>query len=514
MQEQKRFWGLSSTGLVILIAAIVKFAIHLYYAPGYGFFSDELYTIAMSRHLAFGYVDLPPLVPALVALSRAVLGESLFALHIFPALAGSVTLVFIGLITKEFGGKPFAVALSALTFIAVPIWLGVNSIFCYDGIDQLVLSAFLYVLVRFLKTGDRKLWLWLGGIAGIACMTKMTIPFFGPGFLIALLISEHRKDLLTPWPWLGALICLAVVSPYLIWQYTNGWPTFEYWTGYGTVRVYQASVPQYFLNLLIYMNPLLLPLWLAGLYRIFRRLDGTKYTFLGLMFFVTLVLMFLMHTPARMLSALFMPLVASGSVLVEELLDKVRWGIVLKGAAAAYLLVVGILAILISLPVLPIDSNTALIEALIPPNVFIKEFAGVTSSFSPLLDGRLRWEELAQDVAGVYDELPPADQATAGVYADFYMAAGAIDQYGPEYGLPHAVSGHLTYYLWGPGYSWDVMIIVTDQSNEMEVFFDDCELAAEARYDYGRPTGHPNIYVCREPKVSADAIWSSAKSYR
>ncbi len=122
MQDRKYF-GLSSVSLVLILGALVKFAIHLYYAPGYGLFFDELYTIALSRHLAFGYVDLPPLVPALVALSRLLLGESFFAMHIVPALAGSGTLVLVCLITKEFGGKTFAVALSALAFIVVPFWL-------------------------------------------------------------------------------------------------------------------------------------------------------------------------------------------------------------------------------------------------------------------------------------------------------------------------------------------------------------------------------------------------------
>lgn len=130
MKEQKNIFGLSSTIIVIILGAIVKFALHLYSAPGYGFFGDELYTIALSRHLAFGYVDLPPLVPALVALSRALLGDSLFADHILPALAGAATLVFVGLITRKFGGKTFAVLLGVLGFIAVPIWLGVDSIFC------------------------------------------------------------------------------------------------------------------------------------------------------------------------------------------------------------------------------------------------------------------------------------------------------------------------------------------------------------------------------------------------
>ena len=325
MQNLTKRIKLSSVTWVIILGALLKFSLHLIYAPGYGLFFDELYTIALSRHLAFGYVDLPPLVPALVALSRALLGESPLAMHILPALAGAGTLVFVCLIAKEFGGRTFAVALSALAFIVVPLWLMFDSIFGYDSLDQLVLAGFLYTLIRFLRSGNRKLWILLGLIAGIACLTKMTILFLGPGFLVALLISKYRKDLITPWPWLGAVLCLILVSPYLLWQIANHWPTLEYWINYGTYRVYKASPSQYFMNILAFMNPLLLPLWVAGLYRIFRRLNGVNYGFLGLLFLFTLALMFYFHASVRMLGEVFIPLIAASAVFLEEILAGARW---------------------------------------------------------------------------------------------------------------------------------------------------------------------------------------------
>lgn len=512
MPNRIRLFELSRASLVIIMGASVKFAVHLYSAPGYGFFFDELYTIALSRHLAFGYVDLPPLVPALVALSRALLGESLFALRIFPALAGSAALVFVCLITREFGGKTFAVLLSVLGFIAVPLWLSLDSIFCYDAFDQLVLAAFLYVLVRFLRSGNRRLWLLLGLIAGIACLTKMTILFLGPGFLVALLISKYHRDLLTPWPWLGAAICVVIVSPYLLWQFANHWPTLEYWTNYGTFRVYRASLSEYLTNLLVYMGTLLLPLWLVGLYRIFRRLDGVDYSYLGLLFGLTLALMFMLHASTRMLAELFMPLLAASAVFVEELSARVRWGGWIRAGVVIYLLIAGVLSVLTSLPILPIDRVQAIADTLEPLNPPIKEFRGMTFSTSPILSGRLGWEELVQDVAEVYHELPQKDRAIAGIYADWYSPAGAIDELGPKYGLPHAVSGVLTYYLWGPGYSWEVMIIVANRTNILSVFFDRCEPMGVTQRDYVGSTRF-YFFVCREPKVPVDTIWSSVKSF-
>ncbi len=507
--------SISSVTLAIIISAVLKFALHLYMAPGYSFFGDELYTIALSKHLAFGYVDLPPLVPALMALSRALLGESLLAYRIVPALAGSVTLVFVCLITREFGGKTFAVALSALGFIVTPIWLGADSIFCYDSIDQMVLAGFLYVLVRFLRTGNRRLWLLLGVIAGIACNTKMTLPFLGPGFLIALLVSKYRKDLLTPLPWLGAAICLLMLAPYLLWQSANDFPTLAYWTTYGTARVYQASPAQYLINVLVYMNPFLLPLWIMGLFRIFRRMDGVNYGFLGILFLVTLGLMFVLHASARMLAELFIPLLAAGAVFVEELSSGLRWEKGMKAAMAAYILVVGIYTVPASLPVLTPLQQKAFTETFMPYPLTVKEFNGMNfSTTSPALMGRLGWEELVRDVVVVYEDLPAEDRAVAGIYADSYMPAGAIDQLGPRYGLPHAVSGNLTYYLWGPGYSWEVMILITGRTNNTAVFFDKCELKTVSKRGENAMGGDLYIHLCRKPKVPPDVIWSSMESYR
>ncbi|MCL4271314.1 MAG: glycosyltransferase family 39 protein [Anaerolineales bacterium] len=514
MQEQKYTFGLSSVTLVIILGATAKFVLHMFTAPGYGFFSDELYTIALSRHLAFGYVDLPPLVPAMVALSRALLGESLFALHIFPAFAGSVTLVFVCLITKEFGGRAFAVGLSALGFIVVPFWLAIDSIFCYDSVDQMVLASFLYVLVRFLRTGDRRLWILLGLIAGIACMTKMTLLFLGPGFLIALLISKYRRDLLTPCPWLGALTCVIIVSPYLFWQAINHWPTLEYWTSYGTQRVYQATLLEYLTNLFMYMGVLLLPLWILGLYRIWRRLNGVDYSFLGVLFVNTFVLMFVLHTSTRMLAELFVPLLAASAVFMEEMFMGLRWERWMKAGAVAYLVAVGVVVIPLSLPILPMDATAKFADTFKPLYRPVKEFNGVTFVHSPLLSGRLGWEELVREVGGVYDALPEAERTVAGIYTDWYMSAGAIDQLGPQYGLPHAVSGSLTYYLWGPGYSWDVMIIVSEHPNTVALFFDECELKGTVQHQYDPPVGRPTILVCRSPKVSPDVFWPNMKSYR
>jgi 4-amino-4-deoxy-L-arabinose transferase-like glycosyltransferase len=536
MQNRKFTLKLSSTGLVILAAALVKFGIHLYTAPGYTFFIDEFYTAALSRHLAFGYVDLPPLVPALMALSRALLGESLLAMHIFPALAGAFTLVFICLITREFGGKTFAVALSALGFMGGTLWLSLDSIFAYDSIDQLVLAGFLFAMARFLRTGNRRLWIVIGLLAGLALNTKMTLLFMGPGFLAGLLISKYRRDLLTRWPWLGAGLCVLLITPYLLWQAANGWPTLEYWTAYGSARVYQISLQQYFINILVFMSPFLLPLWVAGLYRIFRPFGGTDkvpstapkskiwidnlpYAFFGILFLVTLVLLFSLHASIRLLAASFIPLVAAGAVFYEELISRITaripWQSLAQAAALLYLAAAVAINAPVCLPIFPIDSLPGYTKILRPLYQSTREFNGEINSLPMMLAGRLGWDQIVEQAAQVYNELPEEDRAVAGVYTDWYWTAGAVDMLGPRYGLPHAVSGSLTYYLWGPGYSWDVMLLITSRTNPMSVFFETCENKGQVRFDSEYLEFYSvHLFVCRQPKVPAETIWSSAKLYR
>jgi hypothetical protein len=231
---------------------------------------------------------------------------------------------------------------------------------------------------------------------------------------------------------------------------------------------------------------------------------------LGLLFLFTLALMFYLHASVRMLAELFVPLIAASAVFVEEKLSGARWKIGVRALPVADLLAAGVFVMPTSLPILPIDSVYNLPGSAKYWYQSIREF-NAGNSYAPLiLTGRLGWDGFVRDVADVYDQLPPEDRAVAGIYTDWYFTASAVDMYGPQYGLPHAVSGSLTYYLWGPGYSWDVMVIVTGRTNILSVFFDEC--AQKAVSDHASLSQY-YIYVCKKPKLPASVIWSSQKNY-
>jgi hypothetical protein len=306
---------------------------------------------------------------------------------------------------------------------------------------------------------------------------------------------------------------------YLLWQVANHWPTLEYWFNYGMLRLRPATVPEYAVDIFFAMNPALLPVYAIGLWRIFRRFGKTNFSFLGVMFLATLVLLFSLHAKTWMLAELFMPLIAAGAVGVEEMTAGRDWGKILRPALVTVLVAGGLLVAPASLPILPVESLPTYADKFEFLYNSSKVFNMTPSDYPINLSLRIGWEDLVSKVADVYNELPPEERKVAGIYTNWYAPASAIDHVGPRYGLPHAVSGHLTYYLWGPGYSWDVMIILTNgiigiDTNLMSLFFQECELKGRVFNPYSIPLNQLNIYVCRKPLLSPEEIWQHMETYQ
>jgi hypothetical protein len=224
--------------------------------------------------------------------------------------------------------------------------------------------------------------------------------------------------------------------------------------------------------------------------------------------------MFVLHASVRQLIALFMPLLAAGAVFTEEMVSKIRWKKPALVVVFGYLAVVGALNITMTLPILPASKFPPLADKYGALSRDLREFNGGQSYYPITYKGRLGWTHIVAELADVYYSLPEEEQEIAGIYTDWYTYAGAVDQIGPQYGLPHAVSGHLTYYLWGPGYSWDVMILLAGRSNNMLMFFDHCEQSAVVTGVMAVSEDELYIYTCKGARLPAETIWSSAKSYR
>ncbi|HEY8743369.1 MAG TPA: glycosyltransferase family 39 protein, partial [Chloroflexota bacterium] len=276
--------GWIDTNALLVALALIDFVAHLLVAGYYGYFRDELYYIAGGRHLAFGYVDFPPMIAVLAALMDALTADNLIAIHVVSAFAGSCLVVVAGLMARELGGGRFAQVLAALAALVTLVFMATASIFSMDILDALWWALAALIILRLLSRQQPKLWLLFGVVAGVGLLTKLTMLFFGFALVIGLLLTPSRTYFRTRWFWLGGLIAVAMLLPYAAWNAANGFPTLEFWRHYGGLT---GGGPVSFLaNQIVTLNPLTLPLTIAGLVFYFRAPDGKPYRMLGWTFAV------------------------------------------------------------------------------------------------------------------------------------------------------------------------------------------------------------------------------------
>src|ERR1700688_1235646 len=216
------------TGMtVIWVIALAKFLFHLYFNNRYGYFRDEFDYTSCGDHLAWGYVDQPPLIPFLIHISRAVLGDSLRALRFIPALASSLLVVQAALIARELGGKRFALLLSAVTVAIAPQYLSNGSLLGTNCLEPNLWMGCAYFVILAIKRDDPRYWLWFGIIAGIGMEEKYSIALLGFGSVVGVLVTEQRRVFLNKWIWLGGLAAFLIFLPNLLWNIHYHWPFVE-----------------------------------------------------------------------------------------------------------------------------------------------------------------------------------------------------------------------------------------------------------------------------------------------
>jgi len=511
---------------IVLLLAACKLVLHLATTGhfGYGFFVDELYFLACSEHLAWGFVDMPPLFPAVTALIRAVFGDSLFAIRLLPALSGAALVLMTGLMARDLGGRRFAQGIAALAVLTAPLWLILHSIHTMNELEQLFWTGAAWVVIRILRADpDRPLessrgWLLLGVICGLGMLNKHSMAFFGVALVAGLLLTPARRALRSPWLWLGGAVAVLIYLPNLVWDVRHHFPHFEMLANIKADGRDVALNPlQFMVQQIIFFNPLAFPLWLGGLGWFLFGKEGRRWRVLGITYLGILLEMFVLDGRPYYPAPAYPMLLAAGGVALERWLDRrqeTRRSWRFAGPAyAAVLAVSGVVLAPIFVPLLPPETLIRYSQALgiTQPRIETHRMGPLPQ----LMADRFGWPEMAREVARIYHSLPPADQAKAAIFGQNYGQAGAIDHFGPALGLPKAISGHLTYYLWGPrGYTGEVMIVLDDNRETLEKLFEHVELAGHVSHPYSMPYQHFDVYVCRGLRGSMAELWPRVKQYK
>lgn len=482
--------------------ALAKLALHLAAAGVYGFFIDELYFLACGEHLAWGYVDFPPLTAVQAWLARHLFGDSAYAIRLFPALAGAGLVLVAGAMARRLGGGRFAQALAALCVLVAPVYLAFSTYLSMNPVDALVWAGCAYVVLRMAQTGDTRLWLAFGLLAGIGLLNKHTMLVYGFAVVVGLLLTPQRRLLASPWLLAGGLLAAAIAAPNALWELRHGFPHAELIANIEkSGRDGRMGFLAFWQSELLFLNPLAAPVWIAGLAGLFFSRTLAVARPLGWAFVVAIACLFA-TTPGSHKSyyaaAAYPILIAAGAVVLE----RATTGRVVRRGRLAYagaLAAAGVLIAPSVVPLLPAETYLRYARATGIGQPRLENRA--TNAMPQLFADRFGWPEMVGTVARVYGSLPADERARTGIFANDFGQAGAIDFYGPRLGLPKAISGHLTYWYWGPrDYTGESLIVLGERREELEREFEEVRAMAEVGHPYAMRQEHFTVFLCRRPR--------------
>ena len=497
-----------AVGVMAALCA-AKLLLHLFTSVRhYGYFRDELYYLDMARHLDWGYVDAAPLI-AVYAKVALLMGGSLGALRILPALAGTALIALTMLIARELGGGRYAQLLAGTAILLCPAILMTDSLLTMNAFEPLFWMGCIWVIARILRTGDSRLWLWFGVLAGLGLENKHSTLSFGFAVTLALLMTHHRREFARQWIWIAGAIALAIFLPNLIWQIRHHFPTIE---DLANVRREGKNVvlgPLAFVKeQIIDMHPILLPVWLSGLVWFLR---DRRWRVLGLTFVAFFVLMEVAHGKNYYVFPIYPMLFAGGAVAIDRTIER-RLGnraVLVRTTACAAVVAIILLA---ALPAIP------LVTWMLPPERLLAYQSAI--GFKPAkaevhhesllpqpIADQFGWPEMVREVAAIYNSLPPDERAQTGIWAGNYGEAGAINQFGPGYGLPRAYSRHQNHWFWGPPPQVYKNLIVIQW--RFEDVRDNCTSfqAFEHYQRFGMDEENATMYLCRGATFDIQKIW-------
>jgi dolichyl-phosphate-mannose-protein mannosyltransferase len=502
------------------LIALGYFLLHLLTASRYGYFRDALYYVACSEHLDWGYVDHPPLIVLFAWIARHTFGVSLPALLLWPALAGAARIVLTAAFARELGAHRFGVAL-AVVLAAVPgVWQVIDHQFAMNAFEPLFWTGGAYVLLRMIKTGNHRLWLAFGAIAGLGLENKYSIVVFAFALLAGLLLTSERKLLFTPWLLAGGAVALLLFLPNLLWNIRHQWPFLE------LVHNIRASgkdivLPPvaFFLQQALIMSPATLPFWLGGLFFYLFSRGAKPFRAFGWAFVITVTFFLVLHGKNYYSAPVYPIVLAAGAVAVDRFFAGPRFAphtrlrSVAQPAVFAWLVAGMLLLLPVTLPVLPVETYLHY-QSHLPFEIPRSENSHKGAALPQHYADEFGWEEMVAAVARVYDSLPPEDRAKTAILASNYGQAAAIDFFGSKHGLPKSICAHQSYFLWGPrNYTGEIVIRVGEPIENVRPSYQSAVLAATLDNPYALSYETRPILLCRGLKTNLQTVWPKLKNW-
>jgi 4-amino-4-deoxy-L-arabinose transferase-like glycosyltransferase len=490
---------------VLAVFGLGVIALHCAVNGQYGFHRDELLSFTNARYLAWGYVSYPPVTAFLARVELELFGTSLVGFRFFAALSQGIVVVLAGLIARELGGQRWTQLLAAAS-----VAIGGHSLFSggshsYTTFDYLWWVLVAYFVTRLLRSDDPRWWVAIGASIGLGMLTKYTMLFLVLGVVAGMLLTPVRRHLGSGWLWLGVGAALVLVFPNVVWQFHHEFASLECMKTIHARDIRWGRTDYFLLNQFWKCaNPLITPLWFAGLWYLFARHQGRRFAMLGWMYVTPLVAFMVSRGRDYYMAPAYPMLLAAGAVWAEQWLTSLtpRAAAMARRITWRTLLVAGLCTAAVTLPVAPLSST----------------WWRVADAINGNFNMEIGWPELAETVAGVRAALPPEEQATVGILAGDEGETGAINLYGPRHGLPAAISGMNSNWMRGYGDPPPQTVITLGLKRDvLDRIFSSCVWAGRLTNRYGIDNttigDHNDVFVCRDIRQPWPEFWKHFRHY-
>ncbi|MFD8495837.1 ArnT family glycosyltransferase [Amycolatopsis sp. NPDC059657] len=411
----------AATGLVLLLVS-----------GRYGYFGDELYFWAAGKHLDWGYADQPPVLPLLAALMDAIAPGSLVVFRLPAVLAVAATVVFTALIAREMGGRRKAQLLAGGAAAICGQFVGSGHYLATSTIDPFLWTVILWLIVRWIRTRDDNLLIWLGVATAVTLNVKFLIAGFWVVAGVAVLVFGPREIFARPKLWIGGAIAAVSILPTLLWQSANDWPQLgmseaiskEVNGGWGGRA---GFVPGALTGAGLVIGAFLV---LFGLATLLVTREQRPYRFLGWTVVGLTVVFIVANGRYYYISGMYPICWAAAAVHIGKHRPALWWRWIPTWPVFA-------LSALYTLPyVVPLQ----------PIHWIAEHKSNLRPAYS---HEEIGWPQMADSVSQAYQSLPPDVRAHTSIVTTGYWQAGALNRYGPERGLPQAYSASRGFWYFG-----------------------------------------------------------------
>ena len=495
---------------LVAIVSIATFVLHIAVAGGYGYQRDELYFISCARHLAWGYVDQPPLIAVITKIALGLFGDSLYGIRLLPAIAAAATVAVTGRLTRRLGGGLFAQSIAMLGIALAPFYLAIGNLLTMNAFEPLLWIGAAYLFVKASETDRLAWWISLGCVSGLGLINKYSMFFYLGSCAVAILFSPERRALRRPGFAIALTIAAALVAPTLVWQAAHGWPQLEVLRNAAIDKNVVVGPLAFYLQQILMMNPLAAPIWIAGLWSLLAGRQNRSLRWYGFAYVLLSIAYLALGAKTYYLAPAYPVLFAAGAPALERRMVSIPW---VSIAYPVLLFVCGLAIAPEAFPLLPLGTFLNYERVL--------DFRGIKMEKHPEglvpqhFADMLGWQKLVKTLAVAYDALPPDEQREATILTRDYGQASAVDFLGPRYHLPHAISGHNNYYLYGPGDASGRVVLAIGRSPEMlHGEFRSVEPVGVYSDEYVLPDfNNLTIYKCMDPIRPLAEWWPATKRY-